>query len=123
MSNPSREDQAILDAQQAVADWARNKLEAQPWYRQKSNTVTTAVSGAITYAWWLIGSATALPQSAVVAIGALLFVGQIVGVNGTKNGFTRAEATRAQAAVAATRLTLPADPSAAPPLPGDHRGA
>lgn len=118
MSIPSERDRAILDAQEAVADWARHKLEAQPWWKQKSNTVTTAVSGAITYAWWLIGSATELPQSAVIGIGALLFVGQIVGVNGTKNGFTRAEATRVQAAVAANGLTVPVQSS--PPLPGDR---
>lgn len=91
------------DIQNALAGYAQRKLAEQPWYRKSANTITTVVGGAITLAGsitaYLVAQGTELPQWVTLAVGVLGFLGTVVGVKNTKNGFTYQGAAQLQQAV------------------------
>lgn len=80
----------------AVAGWAQRKLAEQPWYKAKSNTLTGGFSAFVTLAWTALGTGLSLPSWAVYGIAGVLFVGNLLGLNATKNGMTASTAGQVQ---------------------------
>lgn len=70
-------------------------MERQPKRREKANTVTTiigaVVTSALTLIAFLVEQGTALPGWTPVVVTILGFLGTVLGVNRTKNGFTRSQ--------------------------------
>lgn len=89
----------ILDV---TGQWIHEQVEAQPWWKTYSNTVTTAVGCAITLAAWVASQEWARDDARVQAVVlALGFLGTVVGVKSTPNGWSPsqvAQVTNARAA-------------------------
>lgn len=94
---------AGLNENPAILEYAAKKLkeqyEAQPWYREKANTVTTIVGGVITVLAAL-GAEYSQYDWAVVLTTLVGFLGTIFGVSKTKNGITKTDIERAEYAAA-----------------------
>lgn len=77
----------------------REQLEAQPWYKRFSNTVTSAV-GALSLVLWLVVSSGVELSEGVQRWGAgIVSVLTVLGVLSTKNGVSPEEVDRAEAAL------------------------
>ncbi|AZS07915.1 membrane protein [Gordonia phage Kabocha] len=91
------------DLQLALAAYAQRKLAEQKWYQKSKNTVVTAVGGAATlagsYVTYLLASGTDVPQWVTLIVGLIGFIGTVVGVKNSKNGFTFQGAAQLQQAV------------------------
>lgn len=89
----------ILDV---TGQWIHEQVEAQPWWKTYSNTVTTAVGCAVTLAAWIASQEWARDDARVQAVVlALGFLGTVVGVKSTPNGWSPsqlAQVTNARAA-------------------------
>lgn len=88
MTTESKDPDNPLGIPEWITIILERKLQEQTWFRRYSNTITTAFTGLMTLAWWLTSTRIDLPEWSVYAIGALLWLGQIVGVKRTKNGVT-----------------------------------
>lgn len=86
-------DPGILD------DLLRATLANQPWWRKYSNTVTAVFFAALQGAWLLISTGIDLPNAVVVGIAGLVLVGNVLGINGTRNGVTDSVAEEIKANV------------------------
>lgn len=73
----------------AVVEELQAKLEAQPWYKTFSNTVTTAVGALSIIIWLLAANGVDLPDEVQTGIGSALAVLTVLGVSLTKNGVTQ----------------------------------
>lgn len=81
-----------------AAGWLNSQLTAQPWWKEYSNTVTTAAGFLATVAAWAGSQAFAADprvQTALLIVGFLLTV---VGVKNTPNGWTQSQAAQLNAA-------------------------
>jgi len=91
------------DLQLALAAYAQRKLAEQSWWKKSSNTVTTAIGGLTTLGGTLVTyyatQGTSVPQWLTIIIAAVGFIGTIIGVKNTKNGFTYQGAAQLQQAV------------------------
>lgn len=82
------------EARALLQDKLRELLEAQPWWKRSSNTVTSAVGGLVAFAWWLSATGADLPTEVTYAIAAVIFIGGVLGVKQTKNGITPSVVTK-----------------------------
>ncbi|AXH49783.1 holin [Gordonia phage Pleakley] len=71
-----------------VVDELRERLEAQPWYKRFSNTVTSAVGVLSILIWVAASNGVDLPGGVETGIGSGLAVLTVLGVLKTKNGVT-----------------------------------
>jgi hypothetical protein len=69
-------------------DLLRGVLANQPWYRKISNELTTGFFGILQIATVIVGLGVDLPGWAMIGLAALLFVGNVLGINATRNGVT-----------------------------------
>lgn len=121
MSTP-HDPQAVADAlAREFQAQLHRKIAEQPAFKRYANTATTAVGGVAQLAVWLAAFQLDLPAPAVYAIGALLFVAQLLGVKATPNGLTASAAQKAAAPdvieALAQRLTGQRPVSSPPPAP------
>lgn len=91
------------DIQNALAGWAQRELAQQSWYRKSANTVNAAIGGlttlAASMATFYVTQGTEVPQWLTIVIAVVGFVGTIIGVKNTKNGFTYQGAAQVQQAI------------------------
>jgi len=69
-----------------INDLLRSAVESQPWWKKYSNTITTVYFTLLHLAWLTLGLGTELPEPVVYSITAVIAVGNILGIKGTKNG-------------------------------------
>lgn len=86
---PDRDRLVLGDAvANAVAGWVQRRLNEQPWYRRKANTITTLGGTVATAVAYLLTSGLELPGWAQVGLPGVLLVLTVLGVNVTPNGTT-----------------------------------
>lgn len=91
----------------------RQYLPAQPWWRRYSNTVTTAIGGAVTLVWWLASTGWDLPHWVQVTAGVVIFIGAVFGVKKTPNGLTPSTLNTAATLLASQVVLTPPAPEPA----------
>lgn len=95
-----------VPANEVIAE-LRAKLEAQPWYKRFSNTVTSAVGALSIIIWLAATNGVDLPDGVETGVGSALAILTVLGVLKTKNGVTpRGVDTVESAAVDAARKSL-----------------
>lgn len=66
----------------------REEMKKQKWYQRYSNTVTVALSGIATFAWWVSSQGWDLPEYVDWVIGGIFAAAGVLGVKATSNGLT-----------------------------------
>lgn len=106
MTTPSVPNLPQVDSTVLVGELV-SQMEAQPWYKRFSNTVTTA-AGLIVLTIWVAASAGySIPTAVTAPVYAVLGVLTLIGVLKTRNGITpRGIETVETAAVDAAHKSL-----------------
>jgi hypothetical protein len=92
-SDPRSLEEALTEA---FGNVVRDQLDKQAWWRRSSNTVVGAIGGVVQLAWWIIGLDIDLPKPVVYGVGAVILVGQVLGLKKTPNGITPGVADQIQ---------------------------
>lgn len=74
----------------------------QPWYQRYANTVTTIVSGLVTFVFWVTTSGLHMPGWFTYVGGGVMFAASVLGVYKTKNGMSPSAAVAVKAMVEET---------------------
>lgn len=78
---PAEVDPALIEA-------LRKQMEAQPWYKRFSNTVSTAVGAIVMVIWFLVSTGVDIPDQLTASVGAAIAIFTTLGVLKTPNGIT-----------------------------------
>ncbi|EME14816.1 hypothetical protein [Rhodococcus triatomae] len=77
-----------MNSQELAAEFLREKLEAQPWWRRIANTVTAAFGALVGIAWLAVSLGLDLPAPVMAGVMAVVSLGTVIGVRKTPNGVT-----------------------------------
>lgn len=66
----------------------QEEMKKQKWYQRYSNTVTVALSGLATFAWWVSSQGWDMPEYVDWIIGGIFAAAGVLGVKATSNGLT-----------------------------------